>query len=101
MATLSLDPAVISSLQRFSAYELSNPTPVPQIMEALSHLDQLTDLSAAELQWLAEHGVEHCFPEGTLIFRSGEPASTMTILLRGEIHVRRHQSGPVQYFIGR
>ncbi len=101
MATLSLDPSASSLLERFAAYELADPTPVPQIMEALRHLDQLADLSEAELRWLAEHGVEHCFPEGTVIFRGGEPASTMTILLRGEVHVRRHQSGPVQYFIGR
>ena len=101
MATASLDPAGATPLDAFAANQLSNRTPVLQIMQALGQLDQLKDLSEPELRWLAEHGVEHCFPEGILIFAAGAPAGLMTILLQGEIHVRRHQSGPVQYFIGR
>ena len=101
MATLAIDPASALLTDRFAVHKPLQPTPVPQIVEALSHLEQLRDLSATELQWLAERGTEHAFRDGELVFRTGEPAELMTILLQGEIHVRRHQSGPVQYFIGR
>ena len=40
-------------------------------------------------------------PEGAMIFREGEPAVHMNIILRGEIHVRRRHSGPIALFIGR
>ena len=101
MATLAIDPASALLTDRFAVHKPLQPTPVPQIVEALSHLEQLRDLSATELQWLAERGTEHAFRDGELVFRTGEPAELMTILLQGEIHVRRYQSGPVQYFIGR
>ena len=101
MATLTLDPKGAPADERFAANRPAQPTPLPQIIQALVELDQLSDLSPTELQWLAEHGTEHCFPDATLVFRTGEPADLMTILLQGEIHVRRHQSGPIQYFIGR
>ncbi len=101
MATVTLNPAQPPSMERFAAYEPAAPTPVAAIVQALSHLPQLEGMSKSDMEWLATHGAEHRFVDGTAVFRTGEPARVMTILLAGEVHVRRHQSGPVQYFIGR
>lgn len=76
------------------------PSPLPTILEALRRVRSLETLQDDELLWLATHGTEHCMRDGQQVFRSGQPARQMTILLRGEIHVRRN-SGPVLYFIGR
>ena len=40
-------------------------------------------------------------PDGSLIFREGEPTARLNFILRGEIHVRRRRSGPLALFIGR
>jgi signal transduction histidine kinase len=39
--------------------------------------------------------------DGAMIFLEGTPCDKMHIILRGEIHVRRHRSGPIALFIGR
>jgi signal transduction histidine kinase len=76
------------------------PTPVPAIIEALRKVVALQELTDAELEWLARHCEEFACPAGAPLFREGDPATKMTILLRGEAHVRRSQSG-VALFIGR
>ncbi len=101
MATLTLDPSQSEVTERFRQHQPAQPTSTAQISLAISQLAQFEGMSAVDIEWLATHGTEHRFTDGTLVFRLGEAASTMTILLAGEIHVRRHQSGPVQYFIGR
>ncbi len=78
---------------------ISPPTPVPEIVEALRHVTALHGLSDAELEWLATQCEEVVFPGGTQIFREGDPARYMSILLRGEVHFRRQQGGGL--FIGR
>jgi len=78
---------------------ISPPTPVPEIVEALRHVTALHGLSDAELEWLATQCEEVYFPGGTQIFREGDPARYMSILLRGEVHFRRQQGGGL--FIGR
>lgn len=78
---------------------ISPPTPVPEIIEALRHVSALHGLSDAELEWLATQCEEVFFPGGTQIFREGDPARYMSILLRGEVHFRRQQGGGL--FIGR
>ena len=101
MATLTVDPSPSEALIHSKQHEPALPTPSADIIHALGQLPQLDGMSTADFEWLVKHGTEHRFADGTTVFRSGEPADTMTILLDGEIHVRRHQSGPVQYFIGR
>lgn len=78
---------------------ISPPTPVPELVEALRHVSVLHGLSEAELEWLATHCEEVFFAGGTQIFREGDPARFMSILLRGEVHFRRQQGGGL--FIGR
>jgi signal transduction histidine kinase len=77
-----------------------DPARVPEIVEALKKVGQLHGLGETEYQWLATHGTEIFAESGAVVFREGEPASKMTILLQGEIYVRRDQGGPA-FFIGR
>ena len=78
-----------------------NPhTPLPEIVEALKRVSALHGLSDSELEWLATHGEEVAFPAGAPLFREGDPATKMSILLTGEVHVRRSQGG-LALFVGR
>ncbi len=72
-----------------------------EVVKALRGISQLDGLSTAEYEWLATHGTMERFADTVTVFRSGAPTEHMGILLEGEIHVRRHQTGPVSYFIGR
>ncbi len=76
------------------------PSSKAEIVAALRQVKALEELAESDLIWLAEHGTERKIDDGVLAFRAGQPAQYMTILLRGEIHVRR-SGGPVMYFIGR
>jgi signal transduction histidine kinase len=60
----------------------------------------LHGLAESEFEWLAEHGEEAVYPAGATVFREGDPATKMTILLKGEVHVRRSQGG-IALFVGR
>ena len=77
------------------------PTPLPEIVDALRTIAQLDGLTDEEYTWLATHGTERIATDGAVIFREGEPASHLNILLKGEVHVRRFKSGPMMLFIGR
>ncbi len=88
-STPTLDPA---SLDR---------TPVPELVEALRRVPPLAGMEDSELRWLAEHGIERKVPAGTTLFHEGDVADRMTILLRGEVHVRRERGAPAALFIGR
>lgn len=79
---------------------VAEPTPLAQIVEALKRVPALQGLPDCDLEWLATHGEEVCAPAGTVVFRDGEPATKMWILLKGEAHVRRSQGG-LALFIGR
>jgi signal transduction histidine kinase len=70
-------------------------------MEALKRVPPLQGMTESELEWLATHGQERRVPAGTTLFHEGDIADTMTILLKGEVHVRRERGGPAALFIGR
>lgn len=63
------------------------------LLDALWNVRQLDGLTKEELLWLIEHSQEVAAPVGTRLFSDGDPATHMTILLAGEIQVRRHGSG--------
>ncbi len=75
-------------------------TPLPEIVEVLKRVQALQGLTDGELEWLATHGEEVSAPAGTALFREGDPATKMWILLKGEVHVRRSQGG-LALFVGR
>jgi signal transduction histidine kinase len=76
-------------------------TPPAQIVAALRKVESLDGLTEQEYLWLAHHGVERKVGPGVLVFREGDPPTAMNILLSGEIHVRRSQSGNLSLFIAR
>ena len=89
--------AVSDAVQPSTAYP---PTPVPEIVEALRRVTALHGLPDSDLEWLATHCEETRYPGGTQMFREGDLATKMWILLCGEVHFRRQQGG-AGLFIGR
>ena len=77
------------------------PTPLSEIVAALRTIQVLDGLEDHEYEWLASHGRERVGETGTILFRQGESACHLNFLLKGEIHVRRWHSGPMNFFIGR
>ncbi len=69
-------------------------------MEALQSLSSLKGLTDDEYMWLATHGTERIGPDGAILFREGQPAFHMHIILRGSAQVYRRKSTPVTLFIG-
>jgi len=76
-------------------------SPLPEVIAALRRLTPLQGLTDDEFLWLATHCREYCIPGGTTLFRDGDPAAEMMILVRGEIHVRRSRNLGDALFIGR
>ncbi|MGH9587890.1 MAG: Crp/Fnr family transcriptional regulator, partial [Acidobacteriaceae bacterium] len=79
----------------------ANRSPVSEIIEALKRVAPLHGMEECELEWLATHGIERKVAAGTTLFHEGDVADRMTILLKGEVHVRRERGGPMALFIGR
>jgi signal transduction histidine kinase len=78
----------------------SPKTPLPEIVDSLRRVAALSGLSDLEYEWIATNFDEISAPAGAALFREGDPATKMSIILRGEIHVRRQQGG-LALFIGR
>jgi len=77
------------------------PTPVPEIVAALKRVSQLQGMEEHEYEWLATHGKERFVDAGVTLFREGDAALEMNILLKGEVHVRREHGGSASLWIGR
>ena len=77
------------------------PTPLPEIVEALKTIVPLQGLSDAEYEWLATHGKEFVGEDTAIVFVDGSPVDQMHLILKGEIHVRRGKGSAAQIFIGR
>jgi signal transduction histidine kinase len=77
------------------------PTPVEEIAEALERVGPLHGLPLEDRLWLARNAQEFVAESGDVLFEEGAPADRMIIILKGEIHVRRQQGGPMALFIGR
>jgi signal transduction histidine kinase len=78
-----------------------DPARVPEIVAALRKVTPLHGLEQADYEWLANHGTEVFAESGAVVFREGDPATKMAVLLQGEIYVRREHGGPAALFIGR
>jgi len=77
------------------------PTSVEKIADALDNIGPLQGLSYEDRLWLASHGQEVVANIGDVLYEEGAPAEHMLLILKGEIHVRRQQGGPMALFIGR
>lgn len=74
---------------------------VSATVAALRSLPSLEGLSETEYTWLATNGQLVGCANDTLIFKEQQPARTMHIVLSGEVHVRRSNTGPFSVFTGR
>ncbi len=72
-----------------------------EIVAALRDIPALEGMSDQDYLWLAEHGIERKLGPGVMIFHEGDAPIGMNIMLRGEVHIRRAQSGNVSFFIAR
>ena len=77
------------------------PTPLPEIVDALQTISPLQGLSQTEYEWLAKNGVEYVGEDAAAVFVEGGPVDKMHLILKGEIHVRRGKGSAAQIFIGR
>lgn len=76
-------------------------SPCEEIVAALRRIEALDGMSDQDYLWLAENGIEHKAEPGAVMFREGDPPIGMNIMLAGEVHIRRAQSGNVSFFIAR
>jgi signal transduction histidine kinase len=76
-------------------------SPSEEIVAALRKIEALDGMSDDEYLWLAQNGIEHIAEPGAILFREGDAPIGMNIMLRGEVHIRRKQSGNVSFFIAR
>jgi signal transduction histidine kinase len=76
-------------------------SPESKVLEGLRRVRQFDGLTDSEYLWLVQHSTEISAPAGTRIFADGDPATQMTILLCGEIQVRRQHAARGSLFIGR
>lgn len=59
------------------------------LAEALRHVHVFADLDDAARQWLADRMDDQAFEAGAAVFRAGDPADHMAVLVAGEVHIRR------------
>ena len=76
-------------------------TPKTELVVALRTIPTLDGLTQDEYEWLIEHGEEGFVARGGLLFREEDPVVYMTIILQGEIHLRRERAGQNALYIGR
>jgi signal transduction histidine kinase len=74
---------------------------IAEVICALKKVAHLSGLTDAEYCWLAKHGRQRHEPAGAVLFHDGDAAQWMTIVLKGEIHVRRERGASESLFIGR
>lgn len=87
--------------QEVGVVPIAERTSAEEIVAALRKVDALDGMSDSDYLWLAHNGVERKVGPGTLLFREGDPPIGMNIMLRGEVHIRRAQTGNVSFFIAR
>ncbi|HTF70990.1 MAG TPA: hypothetical protein VK638_50820, partial [Edaphobacter sp.] len=78
-----------------------HPTPQAEIIAALRTISALDGLTEEEYRWFATHGTERVGEDGAMVFTEGSPCDRMIFILKGEVHVRRHNAGPMALWIGR
>jgi signal transduction histidine kinase len=76
-------------------------TPPAEIVAALREVPSLEGMPEQDYLWLATHGIERKVGPGVMLFREGDTPTAMNIMLHGEVHIRRAQSGNLSFFIAR
>jgi len=79
----------------------AHPTPQSEIIAALRTIPALDGLTEEEYRWFALNGSERVGDDGAMVFAEGTPCDRMVFILKGEVHVRRHNAGSMALWIGR
>jgi signal transduction histidine kinase len=82
------------------AMSTSTLTAHEAVIEALRGVEALRGLTGDEYNWLASNGSERKFEDRAVVFHENDPAYHLSIILKGEIFVRR-SSDSLTLFIGR
>ncbi len=77
------------------------PTAQSDIIAALRDIPEIDGLRDEEYAWIASNGTERVGPDRSVVFVENEPSHHLHLVLRGEIHVQRRNSGPVSLYMGR
>ena len=77
------------------------PTDPAKIIAALRAIEPFDGLTEDECLWLATNGTERLGPDGAILFREGDPVDAMNIMLGGEVHIRRGQTGNTVFWVAR
>jgi signal transduction histidine kinase len=91
-------PLTSLPIERFEKAERS---PLADVVAALRNVGPLDGMSREDYEWLALNGREFVIEAGELMFRQDQPSEYMSIILKGEIQVRRTQGGETNLFVGR
>jgi signal transduction histidine kinase len=83
------------------ALPLEKRTPPAEIAAALRQIPALEGMSDEDYLWLAEHGIERKLAPGVQLFTEGAAPMGMNIMLRGEVHIRRADTGKISFFVAR
>lgn len=100
VAEAEVNPNEVTTLPGSNG-QLEPTATLDEVVQTLSRIRLLENLTCQELRWLADHGRQRLIADGTTLFVTGQTADSMFILLEGEVQVRRTQGGPVAVFIGR
>lgn len=74
---------------------------VPALTRDLRRISEFEDLAEGELQWLADNGEVRSLQSGEVLFRAGDPADRMFVLLDGEVHALPQGAPDSRAFIAR
>ena len=94
---MTTTPAIPGTDEMFSFV----PSPMEVIIDGLRKVGPLNGLFEDEYRWLAENGRERRIPSGSTLFLDGDPTTTMSIVMQGEVHVRRERASNSLLFVGR
>jgi signal transduction histidine kinase len=71
------------------------------LISRLKCIRALDGLAGQEYAWIAENGVHKHANAGEVIFREGDPATVMFLVLSGEVHLRHYRAARQSLVIGR
>lgn len=75
--------------------------PSCDLISRLKCIRALDGLVGQEYAWIAENGVHKHANAGEVIFREGDPATVMFLVLSGEVHLRHERAAGQSLVIGR
>jgi signal transduction histidine kinase len=91
-------PVTSLPIERF---EIAERSPLSDVVAALRQVTPLENMDQRDYEWLALNGREFLVQAGETMFHQSQPSEYMSIILEGEIQVRRIMGGEINLFVGR